>query len=245
VLRKGGIVLAVAGVVFFVVGFFWLATTGGSDCTGPNCHPKLWVLLPGSVLAFVCGAVMASLGGRGYGHTRGPTTFADVDSGAFAPGAHDEAATVRRPSRWSRSWRNVYLITGLSEIAFALMFAIAGIIAPEFRGTAILTGGLLALIGVPFLFVAYRAAAKDRLHETGIDGTARILGLTQTGVWMNNNPYVRLDLEVTVEGHPRYEIHHGEIVPQVLIGRLTKGTPLHIKVDPHHPSHIVVDWERG
>jgi hypothetical protein len=127
----------------------------------------------------------------------------------------------------------------------ALLFTVAGLLSKEYRGTGFLSGGLLGAVALPFLYVWRRAAAKDRLHDTGLPATGRILGLTQTGTWVNNNPYVRLDLEVTVPGHPPYEVRHGEIVPLVVLGRLTDGTLLHLKVDRDRPSHFVIEWERG
>jgi hypothetical protein len=178
VLRRVGIGLAAAGVVMFVIGFLWLATTGGSSCSGDDC------------------------------------------------------------------FRNAYAAAGFGQLGFALLFVIAGILNPNDRATTLVTATGLAVIAIPFLFVARRAAQRDRLHDTGIAATARILGLTQTGTWVNNNPMVRLDLEVTVPGHPLYEVQHAEVVPQILLGRLTDGSPLHLKVDPHHPSRYVIDWER-
>jgi hypothetical protein len=134
---------------------------------------------------------------------------------------------------------------GFAQVGFAALFLVAGLLDDEDRGTAFLTAAGLGLIAIPFLVVARRAADRDRLHEDGVDATARILGLTQTGTWVNNNPFVRLDLEITVPGHRPYEVRHGEVVPQVLIGRLTDGSPLHLKVDPQQPSRYVIEWERG
>ena len=69
--------------------------------------------------------------------------------------------------------------------------------------------------------------------------------LKETGIWMNINPYVRLDLEIRVPGDPPFEVGHGGIVPQVMIGRLADGTVLPVKVDPNRPWHFVVEWERA
>jgi hypothetical protein len=248
VVRRLGIALAAIGIVMFVVGFLWLAVTGGSSCSGSHCFRSMWVLLPASVLAFVAGVLMASFAGRGFGHAFGPTSFAEVDTGRFRPGAReawDDGRPGRQPTRWSRSWRNAYAAAGFGQLGFALLFVIAGFFNGDDRSTLFLTATGLAAIAVPFLFVARRAAQRDRLHEAGVDATARILGVQQTGAWLNNNPFVRLDLEVTVPGHPPYEVQHGEVVPQVLIGRLTAGTPLHLKVDRDHPSQFVIDWGRG
>ncbi len=254
-MRKIGIWVTAASVIFFVIAFLELAfgripgSCGGSECFH---GPGKWVFLfPASILSFVGGVLMLSFGGRGYGQTKGPSDFAQVDSGDWAPGrtrspsaARTATATAAPPARrWSKTWRNVYVWTGLGESGLALLFVLVGIGQPEARAGMFFTALILGAIGVIFLIIGYRAAMKDRLHLIGIAGQARILGLTQTGMWMNNNPYVRLDLEITVPGHPPYEVRHGEIVPQILLGRLTDGSTLPVKVDPNHPSHFVVEWE--
>jgi hypothetical protein len=86
-LRHLGIALAALGILMFVVGFLWLATTGGTSCSGSDCMRGLWVLLPASVLAFAGGVVMSSFAGKGVGHAVGPATFAEVDAGTYRPPA--------------------------------------------------------------------------------------------------------------------------------------------------------------
>jgi hypothetical protein len=254
VLRRIGWGVLTAGIVLFGLTLF-RAVTGDipSQCSNSGCfHGNgLWLTaLPGSIFLFVGGIVMVAFGGRGYGHSSGPKDFAQVDTGAFAPrssvpaGAEANVAAPRQ-RRWSRSWRNIYVYTGAGELALSLFFFAIAIKQPEARGGMLATGVILGVIGLILLAVGYRAQQKDMLHVTGLDAEAKIVGVTQTGLWMNNNPYVKLDLVITVPGHPPYEVKHGEIVPQVLLGMLTSGAPLHLKVDPNKPSHFVIEWERG
>jgi hypothetical protein len=253
VLRKIGIVLTAAGVVFFVISFLHIITGSvPSECGGAEClrGENRWLLaLPASVFAFVGGVIMISYGGRGYGKTRGPRTFEDVDSGAWksranvSPGAG--SAGESRVLRWSRTWRNIYILTAIGELGLAILFVIGGFAQHAAASGLFLTAGILGAVGLILGAVGVRAAAKDRLHSTGIEGEARIVAIEQTGMWMNNNPYVKLDLMITVPGHPPYELKHGEIVPQVLLGRLTDGSTLSVRVDPNKPSHFVVEWERA
>jgi hypothetical protein len=56
---------------------------------------------------------------------------------------------------------------------------------------------------------------------------------------------VKLDLIIDVPGHPEHEVKHGETVPLVLLGRLTNRSRLPVKVDPNHPSHFLIKWERA
>jgi hypothetical protein len=248
--RRIGIALTAASVALFVVAFF-KAVTGNipGSCSGGEClhGDNIWVLaFPGSIFAFVGGVLMISIGGHARGRAHGPKSFSDVDSGAWLP---DKVAASegmgRRPRRWSRTWRNVYMWTGIGELGLGSLFFIAAAIEPEARAGGLLTGGILATVGIVCLVLGWRAVKKDRLHETGLQGEAEIVGVTQTGMLMNNNPYVRLDLVIRVPGHQPYQVRHGEIVPMTLVGRLTSGRTLPIRVDPNHPSHFVIEWERG
>ena len=240
-------VVTAASVVLFAYSFLRTATVDTGSCSGSDClqGDMRWaVLLAASVVAFVAGFLLISFGGRGYGRTTGPGSFGEVDSGNFAPGQRERSGDAPRPLRWSRTWRNVYLRTGAGEFGLALLFGIVAIGHPAVRSGFVTTAVILGGVGTILFALGWRAAQNDRLHDTGLDGEATILGVEQTGIWMNNNAYIRLDLAVSVAGHPPYEVKHGEIVPQVAIGRLTSGAPLPVKVDPDRPSHLLVEWER-
>ncbi len=145
--------------------------------------------------------------------------------------------------RYTRIW---LIITG------AILLAVGGGMAltlgsiPFVGGPMLLTGGILALVGISLivigLIVGQRAAATDQLLQAGIPGTASITGLTQTGMYFNENPQVRMQLLVDVPGHPPYGASHTEIVPLILLGRLTSGAPLAIRVDRTDPSRLAIDW---
>jgi hypothetical protein len=249
-IHRIGVALIAAGAVLFVYSFFRTATGSGSGtCSGEDClkGDMLWaVLVPVSILVAVCGFLLVYFAGRGYGRTHGPQSFAEVDSGAWAPGERDSQTGDRleHGRRWTRTWRNIYVAVGLGELGLALLFVLAAVAKPAVRRGFVPTAVVLGLVGAVCLTVGWRAARKDRLHETGLKGEATIVGLEQSGLWMNENPYVRLELVVHVPGHPEYEVKHGEIVPQIALGRLTNGASLPIKVDPDRPSHLLVEWER-
>jgi hypothetical protein len=40
-------------------------------------------------------------------------------------------------------------------------------------------------------------------------------------------------------------VRHRETVPQVLLGRLTDGSTLPVRVDPKDPSHLIVVWDEA
>jgi hypothetical protein len=246
--RKLGYALIAASALLFAYSFLRSAGAGSGSCSGAEClrgEARWGVILVGSVFGLVTGFLIAYFGGAGIGQTHGPRSFGDVDSGAWAPKQRDSSAVAAPPARrWSKTWRNIYLLSGLFEVCLAALFALAVVLGDARPSAFLPTAAILGVVGVIFLAIGWRAAQKDKLHDTGLDAEATIAGIQQTGMWMNDQPYVRLDLIVNVPGHQPYEVKHGEIVPQVALGRLTSGATLPLKVDPDRPSHLLVQWER-
>jgi hypothetical protein len=245
-LRRIGLALVAVSVVVFAVTFLHLATGNvPSSCSGHKCleGENRWVLaLPGSIFGFVGGVLMAAYAGKGYGRASGPRTFDEVRAGTYAVAEHPEKANARPVNRWTRAWRNVFGYTAAGELFLAALFFVVGSRVEDEAGGAYFTGTVLGGIGLVFAYVGWRAANKDRLHEEGIEGTARILSVTQSGLWMNNNPVIVLDLAVTLPNEPTYEVRHRETVPQVMLGALTQGGSLTVRVNPHNPSDFIVVW---
>lgn len=144
---------------------------------------------------------------------------------------------------YSRLW---LIITGGILLGVGAILAIALGNVP-FAGSAMLTtGGLMALVGIVLIIIGIivgrRAAATDALLQTGTPGTATITGLTQTGMYVNENPQIRMQLLVALPGQTPYATQHTEIVPLMLLGRLNSGAPLNVRVDPMNLNRVAVDW---
>ena len=146
--------------------------------------------------------------------------------------------------KYSRLW---LIITGVILLAVGGVLAIALRDVPYAGGSMVLTGGILGITGIVLivigLIIGRRAAAVDQLLATGIPGTAQIVGATQTGMYLNEQPQVALNLIVTIPGRTPYAATHKSFVPLILLGRLTSGAPLAVKVDPLDAGRIVVDWQ--
>jgi hypothetical protein len=244
-LRRVAQAVAVASVLLFVVTFVRLVNGDvPSSCIGSDClhGTNRWVLaVPGSILLFVASVLTASFTKTGMGRPQGPRTWAEVDSGAaaLAPVRPDPPPPTKR---WTRSWRNIYGATAGGELLLAALFVYGGIAEPDSRGGAFFTAAILGSLGLGIGYAGWRMAGKDKLHETGLRGTARLLSVRQTGMWMNNNPVVVLDLAVSVGDKPTYEVRHRETVPAIAVGRLTQGDTFDVKVNAHNPSDLIVDW---
>ncbi|MGH2684123.1 MAG: hypothetical protein ACRDJP_01485, partial [Actinomycetota bacterium] len=56
-------------------------------------------------------------------------------------------------------------------------------------------------------------------------------------------PQVELQLQVTTQMHGAYPVTVKDIVPLMLIGTLSSGRPLPVKVDPANPQRVIIEWE--
>jgi hypothetical protein len=151
-----------------------------------------------------------------------------------------------RSSTMGRRSGRVLLLVALLEIALAGGFwLLSGLVAGGREGILI-AAGILGSTGIVLVAVAVvllrRAAATDRISAMGVVGTGQIMGLRQTGVLINGQPQVEMDLLVTVMGRSPYRAKGKEIVPLIMLNRL-QGT-LPVRVDPARPESVVVQWDQ-
>jgi hypothetical protein len=144
---------------------------------------------------------------------------------------------------YSRLW---LIITGGILLGVGAILAVALGSVPFAGGAMVMTGGFMALVGIVLIvigiIVGRRAASTDALLTTGTSGTATITGLTQTGMYFNENPQVRMQLLVSLPGQTPYATQHTEIVPLIMLARLNSGAPLQVRVDPMNLNRVAVDW---
>lgn len=113
-------------------------------------------------------------------------------------------------------------------------------------GGMLIMGGTWVVVGVIMNLVAFlfgrSARATEQLLATGLAGQATVAGLTQTGAFLNRNPQIAMDLMVALPGRAPYPVRHTEFVPLMVVGRLSNGAPLLVKVDPTNPQRVAIDW---
>lgn len=145
--------------------------------------------------------------------------------------------------RYTRFW---LIVTGVILLAVGGVLAVALGGIPFAGGTMVLTGAILGAVGAALivvgLLVGRRAAATEQLLQTGIAGQGQVVGLAQTGLFMNENPQIRMNLLVSLPGQTPFAATRTEFVPLMLLGRLSSGAPLAVRVDPGDFSRVVVDW---
>jgi hypothetical protein len=148
--------------------------------------------------------------------------------------------------KYTRKW---LVGTGVFEILLASLFVGIAVVSKSVRGGFILTGAILGVVGLGLIWFGMRSGAKadeaERIAATGIAGQATIVGLTQTGVFLNDNPQVGIDLMVTIPGRQPYPAHLKQFIPLILLGRLANGAALPVKVDSADPSKVVIGWDQA
>jgi hypothetical protein len=82
----------------------------------------------------------------------------------------------------------------------------------------------------------------ERLLQTGQPGQARILALHQTGVRVNQQPMLKFDLEVIQGPGAPYPTSVSQVVNLLYLSHLSPGVLLNIKIDPHKPQNVAIDW---
>jgi hypothetical protein len=150
-------------------------------------------------------------------------------------------------STMGRSAGGWLMFVGATELAMGAGFAVAASRAPGIGGGFFIAAAVLLGVGVILVLIGLmvwrRSGRTSRIEREGLPGTARILSLTQTGTYLNEQPQIAMELEVNVPGHPTFQTTHRSFVPLILLNRLAPGGDLPIKADPQKPTRVIVDWQ--
>ncbi len=146
-------------------------------------------------------------------------------------------------SRYAGKW---LIAVGVFELGLAITFGVVGAMVPILAFGFFLTAAILGITGIVLIWFGLRsrrsAIDADRVAATGLAGTASITGLTQTGMSLNDQPQVEMELLVSIPGRAPYQARRKEFVPLILLGRLSSGQPLSVKVDAADPQRVFIDW---
>ena len=145
----------------------------------------------------------------------------------------------RFASRYLMVFGAIFVVVGIGVVLTLGNIPYAG-------SAMLLMGAIFAIVGGALVVIGFvagrRAAGTDRVLAAGIPGQATITGLTQTGMYLNEQPRIKMNLLVTLPGRAPYTVEHSEFVPLILLSRLTNGSPLAVRVDPANPQKVAVDW---
>jgi hypothetical protein len=112
-------------------------------------------------------------------------------------------------------------------------------------GIYIAMGMLLLFGGMFYLF--YRLFFKGmintaRLQKTGTPGKATILEVRDTGVTINNNPQVKLVLEVKNSFGQKYTTQTRVLVSRINPNAYMPGMEVPVKIDSKNEMNVVIDF---
>jgi hypothetical protein len=85
----------------------------------------------------------------------------------------------------------------------------------------------------------------SRLAKTGLPGKAKILEVRDTGVTINNNPQVKLILEVKNSFGQTYSTQCRVLVSRLNPNMYSAGMEIPVKIDPKNEKNVVVDMSGG
>jgi hypothetical protein len=106
--------------------------------------------------------------------------------------------------------------------------------------------GMLVIFGGMF-YLFYRLFFKpminaNRLQKTGLPGMAKVLEVKDTGVTINNNPQIKLTLEVKNNLGQKYTTHCRVLVSRINPNAYMPGMELPVKIDPGNEQNVVIDF---
>jgi hypothetical protein len=141
----------------------------------------------------------------------------------------------------------VMFFVGLLLLGIGVVFVVIAENVPILETSFLSTGGILAVVGLGMfvggIFMWKKRANTQRVTATGVQGTAFVMNAAQTSMYVNGQPVVQLQLQVSTPTQAPYVVNKRETVPAMMMGRLSSGQPLPVRVDPAKPDNIVIMWE--
>ena len=95
----------------------------------------------------------------------------------------------------------------------------------------------VAAIAIPFIMMRKKRQQAENLVATGTQGEAKILSLTDTGMRVNDNPRVTLELEVSMPMRPPYRVTKTMVIPMIRMAQIQVDTVVPVMVDMSDPTN--------
>jgi hypothetical protein len=80
----------------------------------------------------------------------------------------------------------------------------------------------------------------QQLMANGQAGSATITAIRDTGMTINDNPTVELDLSVTVNGAEPYAVTHRQTISRIAIASFQPGATVPVRVDPADRQSLII-----
>jgi len=102
------------------------------------------------------------------------------------------------------------------------------------------TAFLVIPLAISFSILIWMMVKRKRIAElvaTGKQGTAVVLALSDTGVRVNDNPRVKLLLEIHIPNYPPYQAQKTVTLPLIYLPQVQTGSTINILADPTQPDN--------
>ena len=95
------------------------------------------------------------------------------------------------------------------------------------------------------IFFVYRTVygkinQSNKLLTTGVPAQARVMQLADTGVRLNDNPQVKLVLEVHPMGQSPYQVEVSSFISMIKLAQVQPGQMVNVRYDPADPSKVAL-----
>jgi hypothetical protein len=110
------------------------------------------------------------------------------------------------------------------------------------------TGAIWIVVSLGLLGYAIRGRLKarkdDELVRNGIKGRAEILGLTASGMVVNEQPMMNVRMRLEAPGIETREVEKQSLVPSFAVAHIQRdgGLTLPAYFDPRNPDRYLVAW---
>lgn len=144
------------------------------------------------------------------------------------------AETFGRPGQQFAEWVNGY-VPGLMDVGNSGLSLFSNIALFGTIGLSVLA--MLMTIGGPVLV----GSINQRLKTHGTAATAKVVSLTQTGMYINSNPMVRFVLEVQPPHGSPFHAEAERLVNLVDLPRLQPGASVSVRYNPDNLDVAIVE----
>ncbi|HEX5631468.1 MAG TPA: DUF3592 domain-containing protein [Acidimicrobiia bacterium] len=122
----------------------------------------------------------------------------------------------------------------------------AVLVGGDGRMAFITTGMALGIAGLVFFMIGRQmgglSGLTQEMRTRGRPGTAKVVGIGDTGVTVNNDPVAKFTLDVTVGDAIPYRVEIRQLVSRVAIGSFQPGATIPVLVDPDDPQQVAIDF---
>jgi hypothetical protein len=80
----------------------------------------------------------------------------------------------------------------------------------------------------------------QHLMANGRAGSATITAIRDTGMTINDNPTVELDLAVSLDGDAPYAVTHRQTISRIAVPSFQPGATVPVRVDPADRSSLLI-----